>query len=360
MSRGILLWRSVTQWIGGIGIIAFAIVILPFLRIGGMQLFKTESSDQSDKIMPKTFNLLSSLLIVYFILTILCIATYYLLGMNMFDAINHALTTISTGGYSTHDASFGYFDNPALEYSSSFFMMSGSIPFVLYVKLLFQRKSEFFEDDQFRSIIVILCVFFFVLIVWLWTNSDYTFFEILRYVVFNVISVITTTGYATTDYTKWGAFAVIFFFFLTFLGACTGSTAGGIKTMRLVIALKIINRQAKKLLFPNGVFTIHFQGRPIDTIFAVSVMNFLWLYLVSNIVLAISLLLLGLDFETSLSGAATALANVGPGIGDTIGPAGNFSKLPDAAKWLLSAGMILGRLEIMTILVLFRSEYWKD
>lgn len=360
MSHGILLWRSIIQWIGGIGIIAFAIIILPFLKIGGMQLFKTESSDKSDKFIPKTTDLVKSLLLVYIILTISCLVTYYLLGMSFFDAVNHALTTIPTGGYSTYDASFGHFTNPALHYAASFFMLAGSTPFVLYVKFLIQGRNEFFKDEQFKSIIAMLIAFIGVLSVWLWLHSEYSLSESLKLTTFNIISVISTTGYATTDYTLWGPFAVMFFFMITFLGGCTGSTSGGIKIMRLIIASRMVSRQMKVLLYPHGVFAIHYQGKTVNPAVSTTILVFLGTYLVSNIVITILLSLCGLDFETSISGAATALANVGPGIGMTIGPAGNFSTLPDSAKLILSLGMLLGRLEIMTILVLFRLEFWKD
>ncbi|MGB0720192.1 MAG: TrkH family potassium uptake protein [Bdellovibrionales bacterium] len=358
-SHGVLLWRSIIQWIGGIGIIAFAIVILPFLSIGGMQLFQTESSDKSDKALPKTTDLVSALVQIYGLLTLLCVITYYALGMDFFDAVNHAMTTLSTGGYSTHDASFGYFKSPAMQYAASLFMLAGSIPFVLYVRFLYQGRFLFFKDEQFMALVYTLVALTVVLSVWLWASSPYSISESVQYSVFNIISVITTTGYATTDYTLWGGFAVAFFFFLTFLGACSGSTSGGIKMMRIVIVSKILRRQIKKLIYPNGTFSIRYQGRNIDNAVALNVMAFLGLFCASNVVLSVLLALLGLDFETAISGAATALANVGPGIGNVIGPAGNFASLPDTAKWLLCAGMILGRLEIMTIFVLFRREYWR-
>jgi trk system potassium uptake protein TrkH len=359
MSHGLLLWRSITQWIGGIGIIAFAILILPFLRIGGMQLFQTESSDRSDKIMPRTENLIKSLLLVYVALTLICIVIFYLLGMTVFDAINHALTTIPTGGFSTHDASFGYFQSGPLDYAASFFMLAGGIPFVLYVKYLFQGEIHFLKDEQVRSLMIMLVIFITFLTAWLCLKKDFDFFSSLQLVVFNVISVITTTGFATTDYTDWGSFAAVLFFFLTSLGACAGSTSGGIKVMRVVVAVKVMFQQMKALIFPHGLFPIRYQGNSISASVSITVMSFLSLYIFSIFVLTVALALVGLDFETAVSGAATALANVGPGLGDTIGPAGNFSSLPDAAKWLLSGGMLFGRLEIMTVLVLFRYEYWQ-
>lgn len=360
MSPGILIWRSIIQWIGGIGIVAFAIVILPFLKIGGMQLFQTESSDHSEKVMPKTNDQIKSLITVYIALTVWCILTYYALGMSMFDAINHALTTIPTGGYSTHDASFGFFQNPAIHYAGAFFMLAGGLPFVLYIKVLFNGKWDFLKDEQFTTLMLMLTAFTLILTIWLYFNQDYSLAQSFQHTLFNIISIITTTGFATTDYTLWGSFAVTFFLFLTFLGACAGSTSGGIKVMRLVIAAKILKRQIKTLIYPHGSFALHYQGKLINTSVVLTVMGFLGLYVFCNVVLTIALSLLGLDFETALSGAATAIANVGPGVGSIIGPAGNFSSLPDAAKWLLCAGMLIGRLEIMTVLVLFRYEYWKS
>lgn len=360
MSRGILLWRSLMQWIGGIGIIAFAIVVLPFLRIGGMQLFKTESSDRSQKAMPKTMDLVSSLIFVYCAITVLCIFTYSMLGMDLFNAINHAFTTISTGGYSTHDSSFGYYDSALLKYSAVFFMLLGSVPFILFVKWLFQGKFRFFYDEQCRVYLKMLAVFIIFVSIWLWMNSSYNFSENVLHASFNIVSIITTTGYAIDDYTTWGGFSVIFFLFITYLGACSGSTSGGIKVMRLIVVTKLLHLQVKRLIFPNASFAVRYQKSVITQDLMLDVMGFMGLYVVANVLLTVSLALLGLDFETSLSAAATAIANVGPGIGDTIGPAGNFANLPDTAKWLLSAGMIIGRLEIMTIMVLFTSRYWQD
>ena len=360
MSHGILLWRSLMQWIGGIGIIAFAIVILPFLRIGGMQLFKTESSDRSDKTMPRMMDLVSSLLMIYFAISFLCILTYVFLGMDLFNAINHGFTTVSTGGYSTHDTSFGFYDKPSLHYAASFFMVLGSVPFILYVKWVSQGKFHFFKDEQCRTYLKLLCVLISFLTIWLWYNSSFNFTESFQHSVFNIVSIITTTGYATDDYVTWGGFAVIFFLFITYLGACSGSTSGGIKVMRLIVVTKLLHLQIKRLIFPNAAFAVRYQKSVIRQDLMLDVMGFMGLYVVANVLLTVALALLGLDFETSLSAAATAIANVGPGIGDIIGPAGNFASLPDTAKWLLSAGMIIGRLEIMTIMVLFTPRYWQD
>lgn len=359
MSRGILLWRSIIQWIGGIGIIGFAIVLLPFLRVGGMQLFRTESSDRSEKVLPKTGDTLFLLLQVYILLTGFCCVVYKTFGMNWFEAVNHAMTTIATGGYSTHDSSFGFYDSYALHMAASFFMLLGSLPFILYVKILAQGKFDFFRDEQVRAFLLIIGCLITVMTGWLWWQADYSLADSFRHATFNLISVITTTGFATTDYMAWGPFAVGIFFFVTYIGGCAGSTSGGIKIMRLIIVIKGVIKQMKMLIYPRGIFNMYFQGRLIGGSLVANVLGFLCLYVFANTILTLALTWTGLDFATAVSGAATALANVGPGIGGIIGPAGNFATLPDAAKWLLSAGMILGRLEILTVAVLFSFQFWR-
>lgn len=359
MSQGILLWRSMLQWIGGIGIIAFGIVLLPFLKIGGMQLFQTESSDRSHKALPQSRHLVGQLVLVYIGLTLLCFTAYFLLGMNGFDAVNHAMTTLSTGGYSTHDASFGHFESSALQLTASFFMLLGGLPFVLYVKYLHSGQFDFYKDDQVRGFLIMIGAISVVIITYLVFNRETTLGQGIVLTLFNVISVLTTTGYATTDYTLWGPFVTILFFFMTYMGGCAGSTSGGLKTMRLLVAFKGAQTQMKKLLYPSGIFVPHYQNKVLDSNMLTTVMGFLSLYVVLNVLLAMALAMIGLDPETAFSGAATAIANVGPGIGDIIGPAGNFSTLPDAAKWLLCAGMFLGRLEILTVLVIFSPRFWR-
>lgn len=359
LSRGVLLWRSMLQWIGGIGIIAFAIVLLPFLKIGGMQLFQSESSDRSDKIIPQSRQLVARLVFIYVALSIACFFSYYLLGMSSFDAINHAMTTVSTGGYSTHDKSFGYFENTDLQLAAAFFMLLGGLPFVLYVKHMFLGQFVFHKDEQVRGFVFIILVASAVIAVWLTFHNEMTLSGAFVVSIFNVISVITTTGYATTDYTLWGPFITALFFFLTYLGGCAGSTSGGLKIMRILVTFKGMKRQLNQLLYPHGIFTPHYQGKVLDNNLIANVMGFLFLYVVLNTLLTLALTWVGLDPETAFSGAATAIANVGPGIGHIIGPAGNFSTLPDSAKWLLCLGMFLGRLEILTVLVIFTPHFWR-
>jgi len=360
LSYGVLLWRSMTQWIGGIGLVIFVIILLPTLRVGGMQLFQTESSDTSDKYIPKSGDIMQHLLIVYIGLTVLCGLSYYLEGMTMFDAINHALTTIPTGGYSTHDASFGYFQSIPMQLTATIFMFLGGVPFILYVKLFYRRKFEFFQDEQVQIYTGIIVVLTIMITGWFWTHdTDLTFLQSFTHSIFNVVSVITTTGYATLDYTTFTPFVTMIFFFLTYVGSCAGSTAGGIKIMRVSIVSKAVSNQVNKMIFSSGFFPLKYQGRIIEDTLVTSVLGFCFLYVLFNVLLTVALTLLGLDFETAISGAATAIANVGPGIGDTIGPAGNFSSLPDSAKWLLCLGMLIGRLEILTFFVVFTPAYWR-
>ncbi len=359
MSSGILLWRSITQWIGGIGLVAFAIILLPTLRVGGMQLFQTESSDKSEKLIPRSADIMKHLLVIYIGFTVLCALSYYLEGMSLFNAINHAMTTIPTGGFSTHDASFGYYESTSMQLTAAIFMFLCGIPFILYIKLFYQNNFGFLKDEQtiiYTAIVVVLTI---IMTIWIWVNEDQNLTKSFTDSIFSVVSIITTTGYTTFDYTILGSFASIFFFFLTYIGASAGSTAGGMKIMRISIVAKAVSQQTNRLLYPNGVFPIRYQGKPISQSLVNTVLGFCGLYVFFNVLLTLALSLIGLDFETAVSGAATSIANVGPGIGGTIGPVGNFSSLPDSAKWLLCLGMLIGRLEILTVMVIFTPTYWK-
>lgn len=359
MSRGILLWRSLLQFIGGLGIIAFAIILLPYLKIGGMQLFKTETSDRSEKPVARTTTLLRSLMYIYLFLIALCTLVFKILGMSWFDAFNHAITSISTGGFSTHDASFGHFNSVSLEVASSLFMLLGGLPFIIYVYMIYGRWRNVIKDEQLKGLLALLAGIIGIMTLWLWLNSEYDIYQSLRYVSFNVISVITTTGFASTDYNLWGPFMTMCFLFITYLGATAGSTSGGIKTMRLIIIGRVFIKHLKTLLYPNGVFITKYQGRAISDEDGLNVMGFMGLYVATNVFITLLLCMTGLDFLTSISGAATAIANVGPGLGAIIGPAGNFSSINDTALWLLSLGMLLGRLEILTVAVIFSMRFWK-
>jgi trk system potassium uptake protein TrkH len=360
MPPGILLWRAMLQWLGGVGIIVMAIAMLPYLRVGGMQLFRMESSDRSEKALPRAAQLASATSVAYAVLTLACVIAYSMAGMTTFEAVSHAMTTVSTGGYSTSDGSLGHFENPAIHWIATLFMVLGALPFVIYIQAVQGRRDLVWQNSQVRRFVAGLALAVLALAFWLWLKRGEAPLDALRLAAFNVVSVVTTTGYATADYGQWGASAVIVFFFLTFLGGCTGSTAGGIKALRFELAAIVIRNQFQRLYQPHGIFSISYKGQRLSDDVAKSAMTFIFIFILSFAILGLGLSALGLDFTTSFSGAATALANVGPGLGDVIGPAGNFSSLPDAAKWMLSAGMLMGRLEFLTVLVALSPMFWRD
>ena len=356
---GLLLWRAILQWLGGIGIIVTALAILPVLRVGGMQLFRVEAFE-TDKILPRAAELAAGITGVYVGLTLLAAAVYMSLGMTPFDGFAHALTSIATGGYSTRDASFSHWhDLPGLHWAGSLFMFAGAVPFVLYLRAARGEPFALFRDSQVRWLFVILAVAIAFTTAMLVDAEVLPFGDALRHGAFNVISMMTGTGYASTDFGVWGGFAMVLIFILMFIGGCAGSTSCGIKIFRIQIVYAEARVQLRRLMQPNGIFIPYYNKRPIPETVAQSVMAFFFLYMVSFGVLAMALGLLGLDFITAVSGAATAISNVGPGLGPTIGPSSTFAGLPDAAKWLLAAGMLLGRLELFTVLVLFSPAFWR-
>lgn len=359
MPPGILLWRALTQWVGGVGIILTAVAILPFLRIGGMQLFRTESSDRSDKVMPRPGQTAVAIGEVYLLLTLLCAFAFSAAGMSPFDAITHAMTALATGGYSTHDASFGYFNSPLIDWIGAIFMLAGSLPLLLYVSTVRGTGETIWRDTQVRAFLGFTAAVSIVMAIWLSARGDYTFIGALRYTFFSVASVISTTGFANIDYTLWAPFASMAFLILTFLGGCTGSTAGGIKMFRLQILVMLFRSQNRQTLYPHVAQTLRFGDRTVSREVVTSVTLFVFVYVATVLVGGLALTACGLDVVTALSSSATALGNVGPGIGSIVGPAGNFSTLPDGAKWILSLIMLLGRLELMTVLIMFSRDFWQ-
>ena len=359
---GILLWRALLQWLGGVGIIVMALSVLPMLRVGGMQLFRMESSDTSDKALPRATQIAAAISLIYLALTMVCAVAYVLAGMSWFDAVAHAMTTLATGGFSTVDGSVGHFDNPGVDGVATLFMILGGLPFLLYLRVVrgYGSPMPLLRDSQVRWFLSILAIAVTIMTIYLMANHPgMAFGEALRLSSFNVTSMVTGTGYASTDFSAWGTFAVGAFFLLMVVGGCAGSTTCGIKVFRLQVLHATTSAQLAKLLHPHGVFTPHYAGKPIPETVAESVMSFFFLFALCFCVLALGLAAMGLDFLTSMSGAATAIANVGPGLGDQIGPAGTFTNLPDAAKWLLAFGMLLGRLELFTVLVLFLPRFWR-
>tara|TARA_Y100000590_G_scaffold194346_1_gene220828 strand:- start:150 stop:1535 length:1386 start_codon:yes stop_codon:yes gene_type:complete len=359
--KSILIWRAILQWLGGIGIIVMAITILPLLKIGGMQLFKKESTDTTEKILPRTREVTLIISTIYISLTFICGFAYWITGMNIFDSIAHSMTTIATGGFSTYSDSIGYFQNPRIEIVSIIFIILGSMPFIAYLKFIKGERKIFFNDIQIRGLIYILIISILLMCLYLiLSNKEYNFLENLRISTFNVVSILSGTGYVTDDFSLWGKFPLIFFLFLMFLGGCAGSTTCGIKIFRFQILGYFILNQIKKLLYPHGIFSIKYNNEKISNTFIYSIVTFIFLYFVIFFILATILSLNGLDFVTAISGAASAISNVGPGLGDIIGPNGNFSSLPDFSKLSLSFGMLLGRLELFAVLVLFFPSFWKN
>ena len=355
---GILLWRAILQWLGGIGIIVMALSVLPLLKVGGMQLFQTESSE-NEKILPRAAQLAASIGGIYLILTVICMLCYQFTGMGSFDSWAHAMTTIATGGFSTFDTSFSEYDTAGIEIVAIFFMLMGGMPFILYVKALRGNFTCLFKDSQVRAFLSIVALAISVMIAYLVLQNDLAFGEALRRASFNVVSIITGTGYTNGDYALWGGFAVSLMFFLMLVGGCAGSTTCGIKVFRFQVLYAVTAAQLKQLLHPHGVFTPHYNGCALPSGIAASVMSFFFVYMLCFAALAVGLSFVGLDFLTAMSGALTSISNVGPGLGDIIGPTGTFAPLPDSAKILMCVGMFLGRLELFTVLVLFIPNFWK-
>jgi len=356
---GILLWRGLLEWFGGLGIIVMAVAVLPMLQIGGMQMFKAEAFDTPDKILPRAAQIASGMMSIYLFLTLVCAMAYWSAGMSLFDATVHAMTTVATGGFSTKDASIGGFDSAMIDYIAIIFMILGALPFLLFLRFFHADFKSIFQDSQVRAFLMTICAFVILAVGIQYISSVATGETALRHALFSVISVMTGTGYATTNYGAWGSQAVTLFFILTFIGGCAGSTSCGIKIFRFQVLFLNLKQHIREILYPSVVYVKRYNGAILTEDVSASVMSFAFLYIMAFMVLALLLSLTGLDPLTAFSGAATAISNVGPGLGETIGPAGNFSTLPEVSKWLLSAGMIVGRLEIFTVIVLFLPRFWR-
>jgi len=359
--KSILLWRAIMQWLGGIGIVVMAITILPLLKVGGMQLFKMEGPDSTEKILPRTIEVATIIISIYIILTLFCSFFYWIFGMSIFDSVSHAMTTIATGGFSTHNDSIGFFKSSNIEIIASIFIILGSIPFISYLKFVQGNRKIFFRDVQIKGLIYLLSIsiiimFFYLLLI----NYESSLFDKIRISSFNVISILSGTGYVTDDFGLWGKFSLIFFLLLMFIGGCAGSTACGIKIFRLQMLLIFLKNQIKKIISPNSVIISKYNNQKISDNFLNSVIIFIFTFLFIFLLIAMLLSISGLDFITSISGAASSISNVGPGLGDVIGPNGNYKDIPDLSKWILSIGMLLGRLELFAVLVLFFPSFWRN
>ena len=360
LHHGILIWRSLLQWFGGIGIIVLAMAILPTLQIGGMQLLHMEQDDPYEKTLPKINQFVLEIFILYSFLTFICALLYYFSGMSGFDSIAHSMTTISTGGFSTHNDSFRFFDSIYIESISILFMIIGSLPFVVFLKFIHGEKKSLFNDDQIKLFILMLAVLIVITSYWLQINYfENNITNSIRLAAFNITSILTGTGFTSVNYNMWGSFGIVIMIIIMFIGGCAGSTTGGIKIFRLQLLFRGAKTQIKKLTQPHGVFLTSFNGRSVTDETFNSIMGFFFMYILIFIFASIALSFYNLDFLTSFSAAASAISNVGPGLGSTVGPNGNYSTLPDGAKWILSLTMLLGRLELFTFLVILSISFWK-
>ena len=360
-SKSILLWRAIMQWLGGIGIVVMAITILPLLKVGEMQLFKMEGPESTEKILPRTIEVATIIISTYVVPTLFCGFFYWIFGMTIFDSFCHAMTTIATGGFSTHNDSIGFFKNSNIEIVASLFIILGSIPFISYLKFSQGNRKIFFQDVQIKGLIYLLVLSITIIFLYLlFINYESNLFDKIRISSFNVISILSGTGYVTDDFGLWGKFSLIFFLFLMFIGGCAGSTACGIKIFRLQMLLIFLKNQIKKLIYPNSVIITKYNNHKISDDFIRSVIIFIFSFLFIFLIIAMLLSISGLDFVTSISGAASSISNVGPGLGEIIGPDGNYKSLPDLSKWILATGMLLGRLELFAVLVLFFPSFWRN
>jgi len=358
--KSILLWRSLLQWLGGIGIIVMAITLMPIMNIGGMLLFKVLNTDSTNEVLPSTKEISLKLILIYIILTLLCAFSYKIFGMNIFDSLTHSMTTIATGGFSNYNDSIGHFDNTKIELTAIFFIILGSIPFIAYIKFISGNKKIFLTDTQIKTFIKLIIFSIIILFCYLFITNNDPSLSYIRSVSFNVVSILTGTGYVTKEFDQWGSFPLFYFLILMFIGGCAGSTTCGIKIFRVQILYKFILNQLKKVIYPRGILVIKYENNNVNDKFLASIIAFIYLYIIIFFTLTALLSLTGLDFVTSISGAATSISNVGPGLGSTIGPNGNFHELPNVSKWILSGGMILGRLELFAILTIFLPSFWRN
>ena len=371
--KGILFWRSLTHWIGGMGIIVLAIAILPLLGIGGMQLFTAEAPGPSaDKLKPRITDTAKRLWFIYVGLTVAESVLLNIAGMGMFDAINHSLSTMSTGGFSTKNASLAYWnDNPAIQYIICLFMFLAGTNFVMSYFGFKGNFSRVGRDEEFKWYTYFIVGFTVIASLMIYFRTDPTVTSVVhpmvlgesesafRHALFQVLTVITTTGFISADYTAWTPFLTVFFFGMFFLGGSAGSTAGGVKVMRHVIMIRNGIIEFKRTLHPNAVLPVHYNGKSVHGKIVFNILGFFILYMLAFIIGAVVLALMGLDFETAIGGAASSLGNIGPAFG-ALGPVDNYDSLPSIGKWWCAFLMLIGRLELFTVLILLTPFFWRN
>lgn len=363
LSHSILYWRSLTHWIGGLGIIVMSLALLPVFGVSGAQLFAAESAGPTkDKIHPRINETAKRLFLIYFILTVSETILLRFGGMGWFDAVCHAFGTVATGGFSTKQASVGYWDSPYIHYVIGVFMLLSGVNFSLYYFGFKNKFKRVLQDEELKYYLITLFAFSIIVMVSLLDFSTAFSFERLekawRDAFFNVTAVMTTTGFATADYMYWQTFTWILLLVAMIMGASAGSTSGAIKMIRIVIVVKYCYYEFKKLLHPNAVVPVRYNGRFVSEDVITKILAFVMLYLITIAFGVFVLSLSGMPFQESIGGLITCLGGVGPGLG-TVGPAGNFSAIPDFSKWFLSFMMLIGRLELFTVLVLFTPAFWR-
>ncbi|HYC04339.1 MAG TPA: TrkH family potassium uptake protein [Azospirillaceae bacterium] len=355
---GVLLWRALLNWFGGVGIIVMAITILPVLRVGGMQLFRTESSDRGEKPFATLRETANAIALIYVTLTVLAAVAYRLAGMPTFDAICHAMAVIATGGFSTKDASIGAFGSQAIIWVTTFGMLAGSLPLTWYIRAL--RGTGRVSDEQIKLFLIVMLAASVVMSIHVLLVTDLPPSWAITHAFMNVVSIATTTGFVSADYSLWGNFAVTFFFLLFFVGGCTGSTTGAIKIFRWMILFKGIRVQMTRMVQPHRIALPMYEGKPVGADVIESVINFAVMYFVVFAVLTAAVAAQGMDFVTAVTGVAAAIGNVGPALGHLIGPAGTYQPVEDGVLWVFTLGMLLGRLEIFTALILLSPGFWRS
>lgn len=359
MPPGVLLWRSLLCWVGGLGCIALALLLLPNLRVDGVKFFNMEAAYKAEKVLPRVRQIIQAIVFVYLGLTMLCIISYYMAGMSLFDAINNSMTTIATAGLSTHDASFGYYQKKSILIVSCVFMLLSAMPFLLYVKILMLGFRKNIRDLQAILFLIIIAIASLVLAYYLSHKFHMSAGDALLNSAFHVISTISSTGYASQNYGNWGNFALAISCFLSLLGGCSGSTAGGIKINRLIVFWRITRLHILRLVSPHIVRKERYNGSIISEEMSESVLLFLCLYMFSLFFGSVALMLDGLDLLSSFTGALSSLSNIGLAWGDKIGPLGTYSQLSDTALWILSFLMLAGRVEIIALFILFSPDFWR-
>ena len=359
VSAGTLLWRSLLQWVGGMGFILLGAAVLPFLKVGGMRLFQIDTSDTSEKILPRSGSIAKRILLVYLILSIICILLLKIEGMPWFDAFNYGMTTISTGGFAPHDKSIAFYDSTLIYWTIIFFMLIGSLPFLLLWRFFCGQYKKLINDSQVRAFITMIIITWFSMTLWLWHHSHYSLVDAFTLIAFDTTSIISTTGFYINDYSIWGHFAVCAFFFLTFIGGCSGSTSGGFKVFRVQIAFRMLSIELKKQSHPRSIIFHQYNGHKINDDILRSLISFSFFYLLAFVLLSLMVSLTNVDFVTAISCVIGILSNSGQALGAAIGPFDAYTALPSAAKWMLTFGMLIGRLEVIAVLILFSPYYWR-